>query len=156
MKQKKTIDVPDSIFEALGFALPQNTQAEYEKGNSITDYVGESRVVSLRKEHTYHKAYPILNGIGLLNLNFPNMPMEECERADYVLQIIRRYIKNTLTSLQKKNETVSGSGHKADDLTFINSILKPFQDEVQVSIAKRSLDPTAEVACEIFRLPSCY
>ena len=156
MKQKKTIDVPDSIFEALGFALPQNTQAEYEKGNSITDYVGESRVVSLRKEHTYHKAYPILNGIGLLNLNFPNMPMEECERADYVLQIIRRYIKNTPTSLQKKNETVSGSGHKADDLTFINSILKPFQDEVQVSIAKRSLDPTAEVACEIFRLPSCY
>lgn len=156
MKQTKTIDVPDSIFEALGFALPKNTQAEYQKGSSITNYLGEARVVSLRKEHTYHKAYPVMSGIGLLNLNFPNMPEKEYERADYVLQVIRRHIKNTFISFQKDNEAATDNGHKTDALSFINSILKPFEDEVQVSLARRSSGPSAEVACETFRLPSCY
>lgn len=156
MKQKKTIDVPDSIFEAFGFALPENTQAEYEKGDSITDYVGETRIISLQKAHTYHKAYPVMNRIGLLNLNFPNMPKEEYERADYVLQVIRRHIKNVLTSFQKETVTKADTEHMTDALAFINSILKPFQDEVQVSIAGRGSDPLAKVACEIFQLPSCY
>ena len=39
MKQRKLLDVPDSIFEALGFALPKSRPEEYQKGNSITDYV---------------------------------------------------------------------------------------------------------------------
>ena len=76
MKRNNLIDVPDSIFEAFGFALPKSVSAPYQKGSSITDYVGGNRIISLKKEHTYQETYPIMNGIGVLNLNYPSMPKE--------------------------------------------------------------------------------
>lgn len=154
MKQKKFVDVPDSVFEAFGFTLPKSIPEEYQKGSSITDYVGNGRVVSLKKEHTYHKAYPAMNGIPLLSLNYPGMPEQDYKQADYVLQVISRHIKDTLMSFQKGN--VSGMSAEHDGLAFIQGILEPFKEELQVSHVGRTSEPAAEIACATFRLPSCY
>lgn len=154
MKQKKLMDVPDSIFEALGFALPKSRQEEYQKGNSITDYVGSGRIVSLKKENTYQKAYPAMNGIGLLNLNYPSMPDNHYEQVSYVLQVIGRYIKNTLMSLQKGD--IPGTDTESGALTFMQEILEPFKEELQISRVEQSSEPAAKIACMTFRLPSCY
>lgn len=73
MKQRNLLDAPDSIFEILGFALPKSRPEEYQRENSITDYVVIGRIVSLKRENTYQKAYPAMNSIGLLNMNYPGM-----------------------------------------------------------------------------------
>ncbi len=154
MKQRKFVDVPDSIFEALGFALPKSRPEEYQRGNSITDYVGSGRIVSLKKENTYQKTYPAMNGIGLLNLNYPGMPDNHYEQASYVLQVIGRYIKNTLMSLQKGG--IPGTDTESGALTFMQEILEPFKKELQISRVEQTSDPAAKIACMTFRLPSCY
>lgn len=154
MKQRKLVDVPDSIFEALGFALPKSRLEEYQRGNSITDYVGSGRIVSLKRENTYQKAYPVMNSIGLLNLNYPGMPDNHYEQASYVLQVIGRHVKNTLMSLQKGD--IPGANTESDALTFMQGILEPFKEELQISCVEQSSEPAARVACLTFRLPSCY
>lgn len=156
MKQQKTVDVPDSIFEALGFALPKNAQPDYQKGTSITDYVGERRIITLRREHTYQSAYPLMTGIGLLNLKYPNMPENEYERTGYALQVIRRHIKNALMSFQNKGTADARNGDGQDAILFINGILEPFRNEAHTEHVCRNSDPAAAIACDTFRLPSCY
>ena len=154
MKRKKQMEVPDYIFEALGFTLPKSIPKEYQKGSSITDYVGSDRIITLKKENTYHKVYPAMSGIGILNLNYPSMPKEDYKQADYVLQVIGRYIKDVLMSFQKDGTPKTDT--EADSISFIKDILGPYKRDVQVSLVDRSSGDTAEIACATFRLPSCY
>lgn len=154
MKQKKLVDVPDSVFEALGFVLPKNKPEEYQKGSSVTDYVGTSRIISLKKANTYQKTYPAMNGIGLLTLNYPGMPDNNCEQTSYVLQVIGRYVKNAMLSFQK--DGISETDAESGALAFMQGILEPFNEKLQISRVKESSESAARVACLTFHLPSCY
>ena len=154
MKQNNLIDVPDSIFEAFGFALPKSVSAPYQKGGSITDYVGGNRIISLKKENTYQEAYPIMNGIDILKLSYPSMPKEGYKQMEYVLQVISRHIKNILSSFQKDTNPKTSAEDKST--AFILSILEPFKDELQISHVNASATPAADIACAAFSLPSCY
>lgn len=155
MKQKKQMEVPDSVFEALGFALPKSMPKKYQKGSSITDYVGSDRILSLKKEeNTYHKVYPVMSGIGILNLKLPSIPKEDYKQAAYVLQVIGRYIKDTLMASQK--DSVSKTGTENRSIAFIKDILGPYKKDLKVRHADPSSGHDAKNACAVFRLPSCY
>lgn len=154
MKQKKRTEVPDSVFEAFGFTLPKSIPEEYQAGSSITDFVGGERILSLKKEHSYQKVYPVMNGVPLLNLNYPCMPVERYKQPDYVLKVIGKYLKETFMSFQKDDNPEMSETDPG--LSYIQDILKPYQGELQVSYADRFSGDAAEIACITFRLPSCY
>ena len=154
MKQKKRTEVPDSVFEAFGFTLPKSIPKEYQAGSSITDFVDGGRILSLKNEHSYQKAYPVMSGVPLLNLNYPCMPVEKHKQADYVLKVIRKYLKDTLMAFQKDGD--SEMPETSQGVSFIQNILEPYQEELQVSYADRHSGYSAEIACITFRLPSCY
>lgn len=110
MKSKNTMHVPDGIYEALGLFLPfsKNEETpEYEKGGSVTEFVGNQRVSTLKRESRYKTYYPKLQEINLLALNYPSIPQNANLKADYVKKVIRKNILKNLTSLspeKKANE----------------------------------------------------
>ncbi len=154
MKQKKSVEVPDCIFEALGFALPKDVPGDYQKGDSVTDYVGSGRVLSLKRECMYQKTYPVMKRVGLLNLNYPHLPDESYQQADYVLQVISRYIKGVLMSF--RSDTAGQEDEINRSLAFIQSILEPYKNELEVCHVGFRSGYQAEIACRTFQLPFCY
>ncbi len=110
MKFKNTMHVPDGIYEALGLFLPFSKNEdipEYEKGNSVTEFIGNQRVNTLKRESRYRTYYPKLQEINLLALNYPSIPQDASQKADYVKKVIRKNILKILTSLspEKKANT---------------------------------------------------
>lgn len=154
MKQKRRTEVPNAIFEAFGFTLLKSIPEEYQAGSSITDFVGSGRILSLKKEQSYQKAYPVMSGLPLLALNYPCMPVEKYKQADYVMKVIGKYLKDTLMAFQKDSNPEMSKTDQG--LSFIQDILKPYQGELQVSYADRFSGHAAEIACITFHLPSCY
>lgn len=146
--------MPNAIFEAFGFTLPKSILEEYQTGSSITDFVGGGRILSLKKEHSYQKAYPVMSGVPILNLNYPCMPVEKHKQVDYVLKVIRKYLKDTLMAFQKDGDPEMSETDPG--FSYIQDILKPYQGELQVGYADRFSGDAAEIACITFCLPSCY
>ena len=117
--------MPNAIFEAFGFTLPKSIPEEYQTGSSITDFVGSGRILSLKKEQSYQKAYPVMSGLPLLALNYPCMPVEKYKQADYVMKVIGKYLKDTLMAFQKDSNPEMSKTDQG--LSFIQDILKPYQ-----------------------------
>lgn len=108
MKSKKTMHVPDGVYEALGLFLPfskSEETPEYEKGGSVTEFIGNQRVSTLKRESSYKTYYPKLQEINLLTLNYPSIPQYASQKADYVKKIIRKNILKTFASLSPEKET---------------------------------------------------
>lgn len=102
MKLKKTIKVPDGIYESFGFLLPtlnQEAGEDYVQGNSITEFVGGSRVNTLKRDSKYRTYYPKLKEINLLTLHYPSLPLNTPERVLCVKKVIRQNILKMLVAL---------------------------------------------------------
>lgn len=150
MKEKRLLEVPDFIFEALGFTLPQKEVKKYFEGDSVTEYLGNRRILSLKREHTYQKSYSMLTGIHLLNLNYLSMPKNISQCLDYVLRVIERDLKRTILSLQEKDHSLKSV------LNYIRNILESYGDEIHISLADPAVDASAKVASLVLGLPQHF
>lgn len=125
MKLKKTIKMPDDLYESLGIHLPQLIQAygeDYVQGSSITEYVGRQRINSLQRESKYRTYYPKLKEINLLTLNYPVLPLNTNERILCIRKVIRKNIIKVLSALSPTKELNEAC------LNYIKGILSFYGD----------------------------
>ncbi|MCM1561697.1 MAG: hypothetical protein NC123_19510 [Butyrivibrio sp.] len=119
MKSKNTMHVPDGIYEALGLILPFSKSEgtpEYEKGGSVTEFIGNQRISTLKRESRYRIYYPKLQEINLLTLNYPSIPQDADLKADYVKKVIRKSILKNLASLSPEKKANEKCGEYVKDI----------------------------------------
>ena len=120
MKLKKTINVPDELYESFGILLPSSKQEsgeDYVQGSSISEYIGNDRIDTLQRVSKYRTYYPKLKEINLLTLNYPVLPLNYNERIQCVKKVIRKNITKVLTALSPTKELNEAC------LNYISSIL---------------------------------
>lgn len=151
MKSKKLTVVPDDLYEVLGFTLPfSNVKTEYQKGESITEYIGGTRIDSLKRESRYRVYYPKLNSINLLTLNYPSIPQNIYQKISYIKKIIRRNIVKKLVSLspdKKINESLE---------KYVNGIISPYGSSIKIKRLQNLADPIANTACSMLNTTELF
>lgn len=152
MKKKETLEIPDSIFTALGIHLPcseENEAGGYERGGSVTEYLRADRVTTLRKEDKYQKTLPKLEGVELLQLNLPDIPGNRYQGAEYLLRSIRRKILKAFPT--------SESAEEGALVTKLFSVLtKHYKDTISIERVSAYTDKASALAATVLEQEQFY
>lgn len=151
MKFKKTTIVPDNIYEVLGFNLPfSENKPEYIKGESITGFIGNQRIDTLKRESKYRTYYPKLKAINLLTLSYPSIPQNAYQKVSYIKKVIRKNIIKTLSSISP-DKRISTECEK-----YVKGILSLYGDSIQVNRIQNVPNPMNATATRVLQTSELF
>lgn len=151
MKKKTKPEIPDSIFKVLGIYMPKASQTEddYEKGRSVTDYLQAERILTLKKESRYQKTFPKLEHVELLKLNLKAMPSERGPKVGYLLKAIRKKIQQVINAAEtsKDEEPIN---------ELFRALTKDYEGDISIEPVSRFSNSGSVIASAVFERETFY
>lgn len=148
MKSKNILQVPDSLYEVLGFTLPYSKDADapdYVQGGSVTEFIGSNRIESLKRESKYKTYYPQMKDINLLSLNYSSVPQSIHQKSEYIKRVIRKSILKAFNAMSPEKKVNSAC------LNYVAGILSPYGGSIQFGKAHYQYEEELKTAAQVLR-----
>lgn len=148
MKSKNILQVPDSLYEVLGFTLPYSKDTDtpdYMQGGSVTEFIGSKRIESLKRENKYKTYYPRMKDINLLTLNYPSVPQNIHQKTEYIKRIIRKSVLKAFNALSPEKKVNSAC------LNYVADILSLYDGSIQIGKIHYHYEEELKTAAQILR-----
>lgn len=140
----KQIIMPFDVYAMLGFPMPNVQPLERkEKIYAGSDYQDESkkesvltnsnylelgeRILDLSRKKSYHvHAIDLFEEVDILKLHYNQIPKDEWKRLDYLIKVIKKYVKEKLASI------ASWEAFQRDGLSFLRLLIGSYIDQIQI------------------------
>lgn len=144
MKLKETYQIPDSYYDLFGIYVsgsdsPSDKVLLPVQGKFFSD---SGRIVTLAREGRYKTYLPALRKVNLLSLNYPSLPFEPLQKAEYVKKAIRNNIKKTFASISQEGTLCQGCIDYIEECFSLNPT-------VNIRICNRNDDAPSMLACSL-------